>query len=156
MSAEDREIRHRPFDGQETPRLQLALANDIAEIPRMAAAIERFSSDCGLPLEVVDGVNIALDELFTNVVRYGYLDGGAHQIDVRLSLSAQRLTIEITDDGQPFNPLDRPPPDLESPLEERAVGGLGIHFVRSLMDEVEYRRDGDRNTLRMVKTLTTG
>lgn len=156
MSGENRDIRHRPFDGQETPRLELALVNDVDEIPRMAAAIERFGNDCGVPLEVVDGVNIALDELFTNVVRYGYPDGGSHHIDIRLSLSGQRLTIEIADDGRPFNPLDRPPPDLESPLEERAVGGLGIHFVRSLMDEVEYRRDGNRNTLRMVKALAIG
>jgi anti-sigma regulatory factor (Ser/Thr protein kinase) len=119
----------------------------------MAAAIERFGKDHSLATEIVDAVNIALDELVANVVRHGHDDGQAHPIDVALRIEGDRLLVEIADDGRPFNPLERSSPDVEAPLEERAIGGLGIHFVRTLMDEVAYRRESGRNILRMVKAV---
>lgn len=119
----------------------------------MAAAIERFGKEHGLATEIIDGVNIALDELVANVVRHAHDDGEIHRIDIAVRIEDDHLLVEIADDGRPFNPLDRPPPDIEAPLEERPVGGLGIHFVRTLMDEVGYRRDAGRNILHMIKAM---
>ena len=70
-----------------------------------------------------------------------------------LALEGDELTIRVEDDGRAFDPLQAPPPDLDLPLEERPVGGLGIHIVRSVMDAVEYQRRGGRNVLTMRKTI---
>jgi anti-sigma regulatory factor (Ser/Thr protein kinase) len=72
---------------------------------------------------------------------------------VRLALDPDTLTIQVADDGVPFNPVDAPPPDLDLPIEERPIGGLGIHIVRSLVDTIEHRRDDGRNVLTMTKKM---
>jgi anti-sigma regulatory factor (Ser/Thr protein kinase) len=154
MQAEDGKRRERGRDRHGGNRLSLALSNDLNEIPRMGAAVEQFGADHRIDTATIDDINVALDELVTNVIRYAHADGGRHDILVELALDdAGRLTVEIADDGRPFDPFDRPPPDLDSPLEERPVGGLGIHFVRSLMDEASYRREGDTNRVRLVKQV---
>jgi anti-sigma regulatory factor (Ser/Thr protein kinase) len=131
----------------------LALRNDLSEIPRLALAVERFGIDHRVAVETIDDINIALDELVTNVIRYAHTDGAMHEIAVVLVLSDGRITVDIVDDGHPFDPLERATPDIDAPLEERPIGGLGIHFVRSLMDEVGYRRDGHKNVVRLAKTV---
>ncbi len=133
--------------------LSLTLTNDLNEIPRLGEAVERFAGNHGVPTAAIDDVNIALDELVTNIIRYAHDDGQVHHIAVRLVLAAGALEIEIIDDGRAFNPLDRPPPDLASPLEERPVGGLGIHFVRTLMHDVGYSRENGKNVMRMTKRV---
>ena len=89
----------------------------------------------------------------TNVIAYAYDDKADHRITLRLSLRTGELAAEVEDDGRPFNPLDAPPPDLTQPLEDRPIGGLGVHFLRTLMDGVEYRREQGRNRLVMKKNL---
>ena len=107
-------------------------------------------------------LQIILDELFTNVVKYGYegvaAEGHAEghpegHIEVALSLKADRLIIEFVDDGCPFDPLTSPPPDLDLPVEERTIGGVGIAIVRALVDDVGYRREGNRNRLTLGRTV---
>jgi anti-sigma regulatory factor (Ser/Thr protein kinase) len=88
-----------------------------------------------------------LEEIITNVISYGYKDGLGHEISVRLSWKDPNIKVEVEDDGRPFNPLEAPPPDMVKPLAERNVGGLGIHLVREMMDELEYRRESDKNIL---------
>lgn len=132
-------------------RLSLTLHNDLDEIARLHLAIERFGIDRRVTVETIDDINIALDELVTNVIRYAHKDGARHEIGLTLTLDTGRITIEITDDGAPFNPLDRETPDTGATMEDRPIGGLGIHFVRTLMDEVSYRRDGHLNLVRLVK-----
>jgi serine/threonine-protein kinase RsbW/sigma-B regulation protein RsbU (phosphoserine phosphatase) len=97
---------------------------------------------------------IILDELFTNVINYGYEDATASgQIEVALGLEAGRLMIEFVDDGRPFNPLTSAAPDLDLPVEERPIGGVGIAIVRALVDEVAYSRDGNRNRLTLGRNV---
>ena len=92
-----------------------------------------------------------LEELVLNVVNHGSA-GGAGEIAIELLSDAEAVTIEIIDDGKPFDPLtDAPDPDTESSIEDRAVGGLGIHLVRTMMDEVSYRREENRNHMILVK-----
>jgi anti-sigma regulatory factor (Ser/Thr protein kinase) len=134
-------------------RLQIRLANDLGEIPRVADEVERFLRRAGADAGVVFKVSLCLDELLTNVISYGFADGAPHEIEVRMWVADGRVRIEVEDDGHAFNPLDNPPPDLDSGLEQREIGGLGIHFVRESMDRVAYRRAGDHNLLTMQRAL---
>lgn len=129
----------------------MTIANRLGEVERLANALETFGAAHGLHEDVVFAFNLALDEVLTNTISYGYDDVGAHEIHVRLRVRAGLVQAEVEDDGRAFNPLDVPPPDLDLPLEERPIGGLGVHIVRSFMDEVEYRRDGTRNILILRK-----
>jgi anti-sigma regulatory factor (Ser/Thr protein kinase) len=113
--------------------------------------VTEFAEQHDLAPELVYRVNLVLEEIITNVISYGYEDSSEHEISVRLSWKDPRIEIEIKDDGRPFNPLEAPPPDMGKPLVERQIGGLGIHLVRKMMDESEYRRESDKNFL-VLKT----
>lgn len=132
----------------------ITLRNDLAELGRLSAAVEEFGDRVGLSTKVVFTLNLVLDELVTNVVSYGYGDDpGEHQLSVGLSVGDGKVTAVLEDDGLPFDPLSKSLPDLDSPLDQRGVGGLGVHFVRTMMDRVDYQRVGDHNRLTLVKTL---
>jgi len=133
---------------------ELTLANRLSEVERIVSALERFGHDHRIPESDVQAVTLALDEVITNTISYGYDDQVLHQIRVRLTLANDRLLAEVNDDAKPFNPLTAPRPDLTSPLEARPVGGLGIHLMRSLMDQVDYRRESGKNRLIMSKSLS--
>src|SRR5262249_20217413 len=115
---------------------------------------ERFSQSHRIPNADLQAVSLALDEVITNVIGYGYDDQRPHEILVRLLLANGRLSAEVEDDGRPFNPLTTAPPGLTSAVEGRPVGGLGIHLVRSLMEQVDYRWESDKNHLIMSKRLS--
>ena len=88
----------------------------------------------------------AVDEACTNIIKYG----GSTEIEINCRVEDELVEVQITDDGVAFNPLDAPTPDLSVPLEEREVGGLGIHFIRTLMTEVKYERREGKNILSMT------
>ncbi len=134
--------------------LELTLANRSSELQRLASKLEQFAQNHRIPDSDVHALSLSLDEVITNIIAYGYDDQGAHQILVRLALANGRLTAEVEDDGRPFNPLTAPQPDLTSAVEDRPVGGLGIHLVRSLMEQVDYRRESGKNHLIMSKRLS--
>jgi len=134
-------------------RISEVFLNKRPEIQRLGAVAERFGADHGLSDDDMMAINLALDEVITNIIDYGYDDQADHEIHVTMAVEGERLTIEVEDDARQFDPLQAPPPDLDLPLEERPVGGLGIHIVRSLMDTVEHQRRNDRNVLTMQKTI---
>jgi len=136
--------------------LELALANRASELQRLASNLERFAQNHRIPERDVHALSLALDEVITNTIAYGYDDQGAHEIRVRVTLANGRLSAEVEDDGRPFDPLTAPQPDLTSAVEDRPVGGLGIHLVRSLMEHVEYRREAGNNHLIMSRRLSAG
>lgn len=131
--------------------LVVRLRNDLSELERIAGVVERFGSEHGLPGKAVFEINLALDEVLTNVISYAYDDGGQHEIEVRLSIPGEDVMVEVSDDGRPFDPLAVAPAELDQPLDERRIGGLGVHLVRRVMDRLEYRRDAGRNVLTMHK-----
>lgn len=136
-----------------TASASVTLANALSEVERLGRIVEAFCESGGIGPELIFPVNLALDEVVTNVIRYAHDDERPHPIVVRLAIDEHALTAEVEDDGRPFNPLDVPPPDIGAGLEERPIGGLGIHLVRSVMSSVEYRREGGRNVLTMKKLL---
>lgn len=137
--------------------LVIELQNDLAEVTRLAGEVEQFAAAHGVSDGTVFAVNLALEELVTNTISYGYPNGGRHVIHLRLDLEGEQLRIAIADDGRAFNPLDKEEPDhLDAAVEDRPIGGLGIHLVRKLMDEVRYERRDERNHLSLTKRLTDG
>jgi anti-sigma regulatory factor (Ser/Thr protein kinase) len=131
--------------------LSVQLKNNLSELQRLNQIVTEFAERHGLASELVFRLNLVLEEIITNVISYGYQDGLEHEISVRLSWQDPDMKVEVEDDGRPFNPLEAPPPDIGKPLAEREVGGLGIHLVRKMMDELEYRRQNDKNLL-ILKT----
>ena len=127
-----------------TPTLTLTLKNDLSELIRCAEAIEAHGESQGWSMKWIMNVNLSLDELITNIISYGYRDDGEHEIHATLTEREGSLVVVLEDDGHEFDPFsEAPEPDLEAGVEERRIGGLGVHFVKSLMDEVAYeRRDG--------------
>ncbi len=134
----------------------LTLRNDPACIAELARAAESFGERCAVPAETLHDIRLALEEVVGNIVRYAYADTAEHLIHVRMERGAGELVMEVRDDGVPFNPAERPPPDLSAPPEKRPPGGLGIFLARSVMDSVEYRREDGRNILTLRKRLPQG
>jgi len=87
------------------------------------------------------------------VISYAFPDDEAHEIEIKTELATNRLTVTISDDGIPFNPLVAGTPDTSLPLDKRALGGLGIHLIRNLVDDMSYQRRIDRNVLTLVKHI---
>jgi anti-sigma regulatory factor (Ser/Thr protein kinase) len=116
-------------------RTGIRIANRIEEMNLLANKVEAFGRDNGLPQSAVNDLNVALDEIIINVISYGYSDAAEHTIEVALSYDGTDITAIVTDDGKPFDPLQASPPKLGTNLKTRRVGGLGIHFVRNLMDQ---------------------
>src|SRR5690625_5041078 len=128
--------------------LNIVLRNDIAAFERLARRVDDFCEGHEIPLHAAYHLNLDLVELVTNSVSYGY-DAGAGDREIRRSLrrEPEALHVEVEDDGRAFNPLEVPPPDIDAPLESRPIGGLGVHFLRTLMDDLCYRRENGRNRL---------
>lgn len=132
-------------------RISVSLRNDLWEIDRLAAQLEDFARTECVPSRVVLDINLALEEVLTNVINYAYPDPGDHYIVVNVTHDGSNLCVEIEDQGKPFDPLAFPAADTTLHVEERGIGGLGIHLTRKLMDGVEYRREGNKNILTLTK-----
>jgi len=130
------------------------IANRLEEIPLLAEKIDTFAALHGIEPAKIFQVNLVVDELLTNVIAYGYPQNGEHRIEVTLELQQGQLIVTIVDDGQAFNPiLEAPEVELDATVEERKVGGLGLHFMRTMMDALDYRRQDGYNKLQMTKRL---
>lgn len=125
--------------------LALSLLNRLSELPPLAEAVEAFLQRAGLSRAVIDAVRLAIDELVANVIRWGHDDGQEHRVQVQVSIDAARVQVVIADDGRPFDPSAAPPPDVLAAPERRSEGGLGLHLVRTIVDEIAYQRVDGRN-----------
>jgi len=134
---------------------RIVVKNQLAELERVSHVIEAFGAAHGVGPKAIFQLNLALDEILTNVISYAFTDGAAHDILMRIALSAGEITLEIEDDGRAFNPLDIAPPALDAPLAERSIGGLGMHLVRQAVDGLAYRRERGKNVLVLKKMVET-
>jgi serine/threonine-protein kinase RsbW len=131
----------------------LVIGNAIAEMQKVVDLVDCFGAHHALPQRVINDLNVCLDELINNTISYGYEDRDAHSIAIKLSLDADVLSAEIRDDGKPFDPRQAAPAVLDESLQSRQIGGLGLHFVKSLMDEISYTRVGHNNVVKISKRL---
>ncbi|MGD9413241.1 MAG: ATP-binding protein, partial [Desulfobacterales bacterium] len=115
--------------------------------------LNKFGQISGLSEACITDVNICLDELFTNIASYGFVDDLEHIIRFTLHLDNNVLMLNIEDDGIPFNPLEKKDPEIPAELIDVKIGGLGIHIVRKLMDDIRYERKQDKNRLMLKKFI---
>ena len=133
--------------------LDITVHNKLSELASANQTLTEFGRQHGVPEDVLHDLNLAVGEILTNIISYGYPGGGDHEITVRLGIESSEMRVAVEDDGEPFNPLEVAEADTSKPLEERAIGGLGVHLVRKLTDGLEYQRHEGRNLLVMKKRL---
>lgn len=134
-------------------KLSLRVEPRAEELDTITAAVEEFGDAEKWPPDLVFRINLVLEELGLNIINHGRTDD-LGEIEITLTSGPESITIEIVDNGRPFDPLkDAPEPDLDSSVKDRAVGGLGVYLVRTMMDSLHYRRDGGRNHVTLVKEL---
>lgn len=132
------------------------MPNRLMAIPTLQMAFEQYVAQWARAKPLIPTLNMALDDLLNNVVQYAFPnDPTEHHIEVEGEVRDECVVLTITDDGIPFNPLTVAPPDLSVLLHEREIGGLGIHLVRSMFDEVAYHRNVGRNVLTVKKKLAS-
>lgn len=133
--------------------ISIRLPADVREIARLGEMVRRFGELHGIPAPALFAVSLALDEVVTNVVLYGFDTAAGQEVAVRVGRVGDELQSEVVDGGREFDPLTVLAPDLAAALGERELGGLGIHLARSLMDRVDYRRENSKNVLTMGKRI---
>ncbi|MEI6577318.1 MAG: ATP-binding protein [Bacteroidota bacterium] len=133
--------------------ISIDLKNSIDQLEKLELSLEQLGEEWELPLKTIMNLNVVLEEVFSNIVFYGYEDENEHLIKINIEKTGDDLYVQITDDAKAFDPLNASEPDLDLKVEDRQIGGLGIHFVKTLMDEVSYERKDGKNVLSLVKKL---
>ena len=138
---------------QRHPSLTLHVPGTIDAIRPATEQAESWLAERHVSFEAMYLASLTIEELVTNCIKYGYDDPAGRTIDMMFSVEGQVLRIEVVDDGRPFNPLDAPAPDLSIPIEQRPIGGLGLHLLRELSDEAHYERRDGSNRLTLLKRM---
>jgi anti-sigma regulatory factor (Ser/Thr protein kinase) len=133
--------------------LQIVLSGQPGERESVVHGLEEFCREQRVPRPVLSAADLALEEHLTNVLSYGYEPTTPHRILVAFKVEDDSLCLEVEDDGKPFDPLTVAPVDTSLPLEEKPIGGLGVHLMRQSMDELSYARRSGKNVLRMTKRI---
>ena len=131
----------------------IILANDIAEISRLAAFIEEVGEDFALTPDVIFNLNLVLEEAVVNVINYAYPKEEHQDIYLSAHLHEGSIVFVLTDTGKEFDPTLAPEADITLSADEREIGGLGIFLIRQLMNEVRYQRIDGKNVLTLEKRL---
>ena len=133
--------------------MKIKLNNDLKELQRLAESVEQFGEENNLQMKDIFDVNLALDELITNIISYGYGDGSNESIDLEIIIDNDELKILIEDNAKEFDPFEKEDPIIDIPLEEKKVGGLGIFFVKQKMDKYSYKRENGKNKIELIKKI---
>lgn len=131
----------------------IEIKNDMQELNRLTEIIELFCKKNKLNLRFTFQLNLIFEEIITNIVSYGYSDEVEHKIQIELDVLNNYLFCSIIDDGSAFDPLIVDKPKLDEGVEERKIGGLGIHFVKTMIDDISYERIEGKNTLNFKKMI---
>jgi anti-sigma regulatory factor (Ser/Thr protein kinase) len=127
--------------------LSISFANDMRELTHVLQVVNVFLEPRELQSKLVYAVNLILEEILMNIIRYGYDDEDSHEIEVQIELEEDEVALTVIDDGKEFNPLTIPGPDRSKSAMDRIEEGLGLQFVRHMRNAMEYRREGERNIL---------
>jgi len=144
--------------GRENPEASrrvyaLDMPNRLGELDSLHRFFEGLGREAGWSDRLSMNMTLACEELLTNTISYGYPQGGDHSIRLEVTSSARGIEIVLEDEAVPFDPLSAEAPDLGLSVEERRIGGLGIHFVKRLMDEIVYERTASGNRLTLYKKI---
>ena len=129
---------------------EVIIPNKLAELANLRDSLGRIGLELGVPERPLIQLQVALDEIASNVIKYSWLDDDTHELRVRITAHPDRVKIEIVDDGQEFDPRRAPPAGRGTP------GGVGIQLVKQLVDRIEYERSGGYNRTVMTKRFAAG
>ncbi|MBQ8308067.1 MAG: ATP-binding protein [Alistipes sp.] len=132
-------------------RREITLQNNTQELPRLVALIEALERDWAIPPEVAYALQLALEEVVVNAMHYAYPPGERGEITVRIERQEESICCTVEDAGIPFDPTRASAANIDLEAEERAIGGLGIHLARAVMDQMSYCRQEGRNQLKLIK-----
>jgi anti-sigma regulatory factor (Ser/Thr protein kinase) len=130
-----------------TAPLERIIRSDVDSLVAATAELEEYLARAAVGTDAAYACTLALEEVVTNVFKYGHSDGGQHEVRFEAEVTAEHAVLRFSDDGRPFDPLAVPLPDLALRPEDRPIGGLGIHLIRTLADRIDYRRTDGRNLL---------
>ena len=135
---------------------QISILNKVEELHKLNVVVEEMKVEWGLSASISMNINLVLEEVVSNIIFYGFEDKTEHLINIDFVKDDDEIKIVITDEGNPFDILSAEEfADIDKPAEEREIGGLGIHFVKTLMDRMEYQRRDNKNILTLYKNITT-
>ena len=129
------------------------ITNQRDQIDTVRKFFDDYSKENKLTEKTVHDIQMALDELLTNIVNYGYEDTDEHQIDIHFGVNDDAVKVEIVDDSKPYNILEKDNPDISLSMEDKPIGGLGIFLIKKLMSNVDYYTKEGKNHLVMTKEL---
>ena len=129
--------------------LSISFTNEMQELTHVIQVVNVFLEPRGLQSKLIYAVNLILEEILMNIVKYGYDDENSHQIEVEIGVEEGEVALTVRDDGKEFNPLTIPGPDQSKSAMDRIEEGLGLQFVRHMRNAMEYRREDDKNILRI-------
>ena len=129
--------------------LSISFANDMKELTHVLQVINVFLEPRELQSKLVYAVNLILEEILMNIIKYGYDDEEYHEIEVQIEVEQEEVALTVIDDGKEFNPLTIPQPDRSKSAMDRLEEGLGLQFVRHMRNAMEYRREENKNILRI-------
>ena len=129
--------------------LSISFQNDMQELTHVIQVVNVFLEPRGLASKLIYAVNLILEEILINIIKYGYDDNETHEIEVRIEMEEDEVALTVLDDGRKFNPLTVPPPNRSKSAMDRIEEGLGLQFVRHMRNAMEYRREDDKNILRI-------
>lgn len=128
---------------------KISLPAKLENLEQMLQFVSAVAKKCGFTQQRIQELELATEEALVNVIKYAYPEE-AGPVEMRCDVVDDRVKIEIMDAGIPFNPLSQGEPNLTASISDRKVGGLGIYFIRQMMDEVEYRREKGKNILSFI------
>jgi len=129
--------------------LSVSIGNEMKELTHVIQVVNVFLEPRALPSKLVYAVNLILEEILMNIIKYGYDDEESHEIEVQIEIEKEEVALTVVDDGREFNPLTVPPPDRSKSAMDRIEEGLGLQFVRHMRNAMEYRREEDKNILKI-------
>ena len=132
-------------------RVHLAIRNELADLALLSDALEQFCVRHGVTSKTRGHLQVALDEIVSNIIKYAWPDGGAHKIELFISAVTDGIKLELVDDGQAFDPLAVKAPAQPTAGSRPRPGGLGLHMVHQLVDGIDYVRRRGRNHTTLTK-----
>ena len=132
---------------------RLTLVNDLRQVSLLTGFVDRVRETYNLAPTLAARINLALEEAVCNVIMYAYPEGTAGTMDLDAVREGNQLRFTLVDRGKAFDPTAVPEANLSASLEDRPIGGLGIHLVRSIMDSIRYERRDGKNVLTLIINL---
>jgi len=127
---------------------------ELEELDELHRFFGRLSRREKWPDRLTNDLLLCCEELLTNTILYGYPDGRTpRSIELQVAAGPDSVTVTLSDDAMPYNPLQRSDPDVTLGVEDRPIGGLGVYFVKQIMDEVRYEQTGTGNRLVLRKSF---